>query len=85
MGSKFLGFRASQEISEETMLGKLINKWKKKGMYQLPIRGGTDNVVRCRCGGVMKERKGKFGIFYGCTNYPKCTQTMNEKEYKKLA
>lgn len=25
----------------------------------------------------MKERKGKFGQFYGCTAYPACKNTMN--------
>lgn len=24
------------------------------------------------CGGYLVERKGKFGKFYGCSNYPKC-------------
>ena len=25
-----------------------------------------------RCGGTLIERKGKYGKFYGCSNYPKC-------------
>lgn len=25
-----------------------------------------------RCGGRLIERKGQYGIFYGCSNYPKC-------------
>lgn len=25
-----------------------------------------------RCGGELVERKGKYGIFWGCSNYPKC-------------
>lgn len=28
-----------------------------------------------RCGGILIERKGKFGKFYGCSNYPKCRFT----------
>lgn len=27
------------------------------------------------CGGTLVERKGKFGVFYGCSNYPKCKYT----------
>ncbi len=27
------------------------------------------------CGGYLIERKGKFGKFYGCSNYPKCKFT----------
>ncbi|WP_369828805.1 topoisomerase DNA-binding C4 zinc finger domain-containing protein [Flavobacterium sp. 1] len=25
----------------------------------------------------MTKRSGKFGNFLGCTNYPKCTNTVN--------
>ena len=28
-----------------------------------------------QCGGNLVERKGKFGQFYGCSNYPKCRFT----------
>lgn len=31
-----------------------------------------------RCGGVLVERRGKYGRFYGCSNYPKCTFTLNK-------
>lgn len=27
------------------------------------------------CGGTLVERKGQYGSFYGCSNYPKCTFT----------
>lgn len=31
---------------------------------------------RCpRCGGTLVLRKGKFGKFYGCSNYPQCKYT----------
>lgn len=37
--------------------------------------------VWCRnCGCLMKLRDGKFGKFYGCTGYPKCKNTLNERE-----
>jgi restriction system protein len=29
------------------------------------------------CGGPLVRRKGKFGYFLGCTNYPTCTYTTN--------
>ena len=33
---------------------------------------------RCpRCGGELKLRQGKYGPFYGCSNYPKCRFTQN--------
>ena len=30
-----------------------------------------------KCGGRLKLRNGKFGSFYGCSNYPKCRFTVN--------
>lgn len=32
-----------------------------------------------RCGGRLVERKGKYGVFMGCSNYPKCTFILNKK------
>lgn len=32
-----------------------------------------------RCGGQLVERDGKYGKFWGCSNYPKCTFTLNKK------
>ena len=31
-----------------------------------------------RCGGKLIERKGKYGPFWGCSNYPKCTFILNK-------
>ena len=31
-----------------------------------------------KCGGRLKKRNGRYGSFYGCSNYPKCKFTMNE-------
>lgn len=30
-----------------------------------------------RCGADLVERKGQYGTFYGCSNYPKCTFKLN--------
>ena len=41
----------------------------------------TGEHVCPRCHqGVMIQRKGKNGIFWGCSNYPKCRLTCNDKE-----
>ena len=33
---------------------------------------------RCpRCGGELRLRNGKYGAFYGCSNYPQCRYTVN--------
>ena len=30
-----------------------------------------------KCGGSLIERSGKYGKFFGCSNYPKCNFTKN--------
>lgn len=34
-----------------------------------------DSGICPRCGGTLIKREGKFGEFYGCSNYPKCKFT----------
>lgn len=40
-----------------------------------------DSLIRSgicpQCGGSLIKRKGKYGSFYGCSNYPKCKFTSN--------
>jgi len=41
----------------------------------------VEKIEKCpQCGGNLIERKGKFGKFYGCSNYPKCQYTENFKK-----
>lgn len=50
-----------------------------KETYKNEVRNRTK--MRCgtcpRCGGELILRKGKYGSFYGCSNYPKCKFTNN--------
>jgi hypothetical protein len=32
-----------------------------------------------KCGGKLVKRKGKYGSFYGCNNFPRCKYTLNIK------
>lgn len=43
---------------------------------QYESRAKVNNGVCPRCGGQLVERKGKYGVFCGCSNYPKCRFTM---------
>lgn len=36
-----------------------------------------ETTLCLECGGYMIERDGKYGLFLGCSNYPKCTHTSN--------
>ena len=39
------------------------------------------NQMICpRCGGNLVKRKGKYGDFYGCSNYPNCKFILNDKK-----
>lgn len=39
---------------------------------------GAVKLERCpKCGGDLNRRSGKFGAFYGCSNYPICRYTRN--------
>lgn len=38
-------------------------------------------IVKCpKCGAPMVKRNGRFGEFYGCSRYPKCTASMDVKD-----
>lgn len=39
--------------------------------------GNKENRKCSKCGGNLIERTGKFGKFFGCSNYPKCDYTRN--------
>ena len=34
------------------------------------------NNVYPKCGGQLTQKKGKYGAFIGCSNYPECRYTM---------
>ena len=44
----------------------------------------SEGVYKCpRCQkGVMKKRNGKNGVFWGCSNFPKCRMTFDDKDGK---
>ncbi len=40
------------------------------------VNASRDNERKCpQCGGNLIKRKGRYGEFYGCSNYPKCKFT----------
>lgn len=41
------------------------------------IQKGLSLEICPKCGGEMKKRSGRFGEFFGCSNYPKCRYTKN--------
>ncbi|SDB66668.1 NERD domain-containing protein [Butyrivibrio sp. INlla16] len=45
------------------------------------IDNKLDNGICPKCGGRLVLRKGKYGEFYGCSNYPKCRYTIGKDDY----
>lgn len=45
-----------------------------------PDKELDDKIVKIcpKCDGKLLERTGKFGVFYGCSNYPKCKYTIKK-------
>ncbi len=41
------------------------------------LQQGMELLLCPRCGGELKQRNGKFGAFFGCSNYPSCRYTRN--------
>ena len=51
----------------------------KKVKENISVKSQKIKSGRCpRCNGMLVERKGKYGKFIGCSNYPKCTFTINK-------
>lgn len=55
-----------------------INTWRKNLRKKINslMREGDSMITYCgNCGAVMTKRKGEYGEFLGCTNFPKCNNT----------
>lgn len=66
------GLLTSLNVSDVTIRGEHIENIKKKLDY-------TKHMIknnRCpKCGGQLVRRNGQYGIFSGCSNYPRCKFT----------
>lgn len=53
--------------------------------YQIPlVNANTIDNHRCpECGDFLVLRKGRYGTFFGCHNYPRCKYTQQNVETKK--
>ena len=40
--------------------------------YQAVLKSKVDNGICPRCGGTLVLKNGRYGRFYGCSNYPNC-------------
>jgi restriction system protein len=63
----------------------LINQFKLIEYIRLAEKGGfnsqpkiNENLKCPKCEGFLVERESKYGVFYGCSNYPKCKYILNK-------
>ncbi|WLD94467.1 NERD domain-containing protein [Alkalihalobacillus sp. AL-G] len=65
-------------LLEKTMIkGRDSHKQHVKSVKQSQLEKKQKEFLNLcpKCGGQLRERKGKFGVFKGCSNYPKCRYT----------
>ncbi|HAM95757.1 MAG: Helicase IV [Candidatus Azambacteria bacterium GW2011_GWB2_46_37] len=59
----------------------IITEDGRQSVFVLELEGSKNpntTTMRCEdCGGEMVKRKGPYGTFYGCINYPKCDFKVN--------
>ena len=46
---------------------------------QIQVPEGSYICDKCKSG-IMVKRKGKYSEFWGCSNYPRCKNTYNDKD-----
>jgi len=65
-------------ITSQMKTGKDVERAHAYNAKYKAISGKKDiqNGICPRCGGQLVKRQGKYGSFYGCSNYPKCKFTM---------
>lgn len=58
---------------------KLVDYIRQAERVRSNSKSTSEQDLKCKkCGGLLVERNGKFGPFYGCANYPKCDYTTNK-------
>ena len=48
-----------------------------------PDINGYFPCIMNHCDGKYVKRNGKYGEFYGCSNYPKCTTTRTKRDIEE--
>lgn len=67
-----------KNIAESNIQDKKIEKEHIENIHKTIVERQLkkENLICPKCGNELKLRKGKYGKFYGCSNYPYCHFTM---------
>lgn len=68
-------FNISSEGAHRALNDCRMNQLCYEGLGKLLVE--RDVPLCPKCGGELMRRNGKFGLFYGCSNYPECRYTKN--------
>lgn len=83
IADKILSYKEEKINNVSEVYDRLIKsnmkdkKLKKEHIQNIKRKIETDNNKCPKCGGLLVERKSKYGDFIGCSNYPKCKYTKN--------
>lgn len=75
---------AKIELWDRKMLSALMKSYKCEKQLNVGLKNSykaisNDNSLICpRCNSKIIERRGLYGEFYGCSNFPECSYTMNK-------
>ncbi len=79
---KIMSYNKEVINNSDELYDKLIKynikdkKTKKRHIENIKNNVEKKDISKCpKCGGVLIERKGKYGKFIGCSNYPECRFT----------
>lgn len=68
-----------EELKDKIVVNNIVDKdIRKRHVERInAVKEFYDDKICPVCGSKLKLRKGKYGNFLGCTNYPKCKYTRN--------
>ena len=71
----------SDKINQHNIIGRKENRNHVKNIKkQVSERKKRENLKICpKCENTLIIKKGKYGKFYGCQNFPKCRYTLKYK------
>jgi len=72
MNDNVLNEEQVTSVYEKLLNSKLDIKNREHVKNIKTMKKDIDNNICPRCGGALIERKGQYGTFMGCSNYPKC-------------